>query len=146
MSVEENKTTAVRIVEEIFNKGNFALMPELISLDFIAHITPELRGHERLRQHIVDTRKVFPDVHYTISHIIAEGDLVASRVTLEGTHTGAGNLMGLGAPTGKRVSIAAIRIERFARGKLIEAWQESNINAIYQQLGFPPPGYGFAKK
>jgi len=54
-------------------------------------------------------RSGFPDVRASIEVILAEGDLVASRTTAEGTHTR--EYFGV-APTGKRVTLRQISIDR----------------------------------
>ena len=55
----------------------------------------------------------FPDCHFEIVEMIAEGDLVATPYTFKGTHTG--DLMGI-APTGKQVTNQGIAIARFEGG------------------------------
>jgi predicted ester cyclase len=49
-------------------------------------------------------RTAFPDIHFTIDYIIAEGDMVVGAFTLQGTHQG--DLHDL-APTGRRVQFKA---------------------------------------
>ena len=135
MGIEENKLAARRLMEEVYNGDNLSLIPELVSPDFVAHVTPEYRGHEGLKQHIVESRKAFPDMHFTIDNILAEGDMVAWRVTMKATHKG--NL-GEIAPTGNTISYTAIAISRYSDGKEVERWQEMNPLDLYQQLGISP--------
>ena len=62
--------------------------------------------------------------------MIAEGDIIAERVTVRGTHKG--DFMGI-PPTGKQMTIAAIYIVRFANGKGIEVWANSDdLGAMHQ--------------
>ncbi len=84
-------------------------------------------------------RSAFPDLHFTVEDMIAEGDKVASRYTARGTHRG--ELMGL-PPTGRGVTEVGIMISRLAEGKLVEDWHSPDNLGLIQQLGvvtFPGP-------
>ncbi len=138
MSAEENKAMVRRIIEEAINKGNLAVVDELIAPSYVLHNpVMELKGPEGFRQYITTVRTAFPDYHFAIDDIVAEGDKVALRFTFTGTHKG--NLPDI-APTGKQVTQIEALFYRFAGGKLLEAWQYSNLLALYQQLGISPPG------
>jgi predicted ester cyclase len=80
----------------------------------------------------------FPDARVTIEDLIAEGDKVASRLTLTGTHTK--DSATYGAPTGRRIKIAMMDIDRIANGKIVESWSESSgLGFHYQLTGKPAP-------
>jgi predicted ester cyclase len=132
MSVEENKALVLRCFEEVANKGNLSLIPEFISPDYVYHVNPEVRGQEGYRRHIEQVRRTFPNLHISISHIIAEGDLVAFRATVQGTQDG--EFMGR-PPTGNRVSYTSIAITRFSGGRQVEMWGVTDMIALYRQLG-----------
>ena len=55
-------------------------------------------------------RTAFPDLHFTIEELVAEGDIVAGRLTMSGTHEGP--LMGM-PPTGRSVSQDHMHFVRF---------------------------------
>jgi len=74
----------------------------------------------------------FPDMHVTIDDMVAEGDKVAMRVTMTGTHKG--EFMGI-PPTNKKVTISLIAIDRFAGGKIVEDHGEYNALDLMRQLG-----------
>jgi steroid delta-isomerase-like uncharacterized protein len=83
-------------------------------------------------------RSAFPDMRVTIEDLVAEGDKVAARWSVTGTHRG--ELMGIPA-TGKRVTVTGIEINRFAGGKLVEHWESFDQLSMMQQLGVvPAPG------
>ena len=85
-------------------------------------------------------RTAFPDLHFTVEDQIAEGDMVANRVTARGTHQG--EFMGI-APTGKQVTVTGITIDRIAGDKLEESWASWDFLGLMQQLGaIPEPGEG----
>ena len=80
----------------------------------------------------------FPDLHFTIEDQIAEGDRVVTRFTARGTHQGA--FIGI-PPTGKQGVVTGTGIDRFANGKIVEAWFNSDDLGLLQQLGVvPSPG------
>lgn len=133
MGIEENKATIQRLFDEVFNKGDYSLIPELVSPNLVVHVIPEYRGHDGLRQHILETGKSFSEVQIKINHLFAEGDMVAWSATLTGTHSG--EFVGI-APTGKKISATAIAISRMEDGKEAERWQGQVMGelTIYQQL------------
>ena len=77
----------------------------------------------------------FPDLHFTIEDLIAEGGTVVVRFTTRGTHQG--TLMGI-PPTGKQVSGTGMFIDRIVNGKGVEQWFNSDILGLLQQLGVLP--------
>jgi predicted SnoaL-like aldol condensation-catalyzing enzyme len=82
MSVEQNKETLRRYhIEELFNKGNLAIADKIISPDYVYHGPggTEFKGPEGVKQMVAGFRTAFPDVHYMIEDMVAEGDKVAVR-------------------------------------------------------------------
>ena len=80
-----------------------------------------------------------PDTHYHIDDIIAEGDKVAVRMTVSGTHTGPIRDI---PPTGKRISVDYVHWFRLADGKVAELWavrddlNEADLRgAVLRQVG-----------
>ena len=138
MSTEENKTRQRRVFEEVFNKGNLAIIPELIAPDYVyrSPLGMEAKGPEGFKQMVTRVRTAFPDIHFTIEDIIAESDKVVTRFTRRSTHTG--EFMGI-APTGKKVTLSGILITRWVGGKEVEAWESLDTLAMFQQLGVVPP-------
>jgi predicted ester cyclase len=137
MSVEQNKAAIRRIVDEVWNKRNLAVLPEVQEHDFIMHAAPQdTKGLEGVRATMSATFKGFPDLVMKLDDIVAEGDRVAWRFTITGTHKG--EYMGL-APTGKRIKLSGILISRCSNGKEAESWMFSDLHTIYQQLGVKPP-------
>jgi predicted ester cyclase len=64
-------------------------------------------------------RTAFPDLHFEMEELIAEGDAVAGRLTMSGTHEGP--LMGT-PPTGRSVRQDHMHFVRFEDGKAVEHW------------------------
>ena len=77
----------------------------------------------------------FPDLKGSIDDMIAEGDKVAVRFTIQGTHQGVFRDI---APTGKRITVSGLEIDRCAGGKFVETWLISDRLGMMQQLGAIP--------
>ncbi len=138
MSTEENKAIIRRIIEEAFNKGNLAVVDDLMATNHVYHEPSgqEVNGPEGFKQMITTYRTAFPDLHLTIDDMVAEGDKVAFRFIFRGTHKG--DLMGI-APTGKQVTLTVTVISRFVGGKEVEAWENADSLGMMQQMGVVPP-------
>jgi steroid delta-isomerase-like uncharacterized protein len=140
MSTEENKTIARRAFEEVWNQGNPDAFDALYIPNQVSHglgIDVPV-GIEGLRRFVSIYRTAYPDTHFTVEDQIAEGDKVATRWTAIGTHYG--DLMGI-APTGKRVTVTGMTINRIMNGKIVETWNNFDALGQLQQLGvIPPPG------
>jgi len=134
MSVEENKELGRRIIEEVGNQRQHALIDELYAPDVVGHApgAPDAVGLEANRQFLLGWLNAFPDVHSTIDDLIAEGDKVVIRYTWRGSQRG--ELQGL-APTGKPVDVPGITILRVAGGKVAESWVVFDSLGLMQQLG-----------
>jgi predicted ester cyclase len=135
MSTEENKALARRLIEEAWNQGNLAIVDELMVPDHVGHhslVPNQPPSRELYKQFIVRTRTAFPDLHATIEEQIAEGDLVVTRWSVQGTHQG--TFWGHG-PTGKQMTVTGIVIDRIVDGKAVEGWMEMDTLHQMQQLG-----------
>jgi len=140
VSAEENKALLQRAYEQIFNRGNLDQIEEFVSADLVDHETPPpgmegLEGIEVLRQFVKVFRDAFPDLRFTAEDMIAEGDKVAARYAMRGTHQG--EFMGV-APTRNRIEVTGIDIVRFEGGKMVEHWANSDELGMMQQLGDIP--------
>jgi steroid delta-isomerase-like uncharacterized protein len=140
MSTERNKALVHRLYEE-WNKGKEAAMAaieELYAPAYVWHSTGvfpdmDLAGMKQMTPAFFTA---FPDLHYTLEDLIAEGDKVAARFTLRGTHQR--DFLGM-PPTGKQVSVTGIEIDRIEDDKVVESWANSDALGLMQQLGAIPP-------
>ena len=116
--------TARRALEEVCSGKNLGGIPDVYHSDFIDHVnTLEYRGHEGARQSVALYLELFPDLRFVVDEQVSEGDRVASRWTLHGTHRG------------RRVTLRGIVISRFEDGRIIEDWAASDTIEIVRQLG-----------
>ena len=135
MAAEDNRALIRRYyLDEVWNKGNLALVAKLIAPDCIVHdpIMAGLIGPEGVVRFVTTWRTAFPDLQFTIEDHIAEGNKVATRVTLRGTHTG--QLRDI-APTGKQITVTGMTISHVVDGKIVEIWIARDDLGLRQQLG-----------
>jgi steroid delta-isomerase-like uncharacterized protein len=137
MSTEENKALDRHVLEEVWHKGNLAVVDELADENVVNHIPqgPALKGPEAYKQFVLMYRSAFPDLRFTIDDQIAEGDKVVMRYTARGTHKG--ELMGI-PPTGKQITVTGITIGHIVGGKYVESWANYDALGMMQQLGVIP--------
>jgi predicted ester cyclase len=110
---------------------------EVFADDYVRHDlrpTRALAGAAGQRKVAGDFRAAFPDLTHTLDLVLADGDLVAARWTMDGTHLGQ---WGDQPPTGKHVRFSGVNIFRVAGGKVVEVWNQRDDLGVAQQLGAP---------
>jgi predicted ester cyclase len=135
--MENAKLTVRRLFEEPW-QGNFDVIDEFISADYVGHDPAEpepIRGPSGVRANAEKYVAAFPGGAITVDEQIAEGDRVATRWTGRGTHTG--ELAGI-APTGKDVTVSGLTISRFEGEKVVEEWTTWDTLGMLVQLGAIP--------
>jgi steroid delta-isomerase-like uncharacterized protein len=131
---ELNKTVCRRLIEEVVNRGNFALVDTLVSQNYVYHGPGglELRGRDGFKQLVTLYRTAFPDLQMTIHDVVAENEKVALRWTARGTHKG--DLAGI-APTGRTTTVTGIIVSRVVDGMLAEDFETFDEVGMLRQLG-----------
>ena len=136
MSAEENR----EIVQRFWGvwEGDLGLVDELVGADYVNH-SPGMPGQpdgpEGIKAIVKMFRAGMPDLGFVIEDVITEGDKVVMRYRIEGTHEG--ELFGV-PPTGRRVSIESVTVERVSGGKIREHWRVTDTLDMMQQLGAIP--------
>ncbi len=120
---EANKAAVRAYLDRLVNRGELEAWPELIADDTLT-FNGEPMSRDDMRRMRDTFRQILPDYHVTVEEQTAAGDVVASRVTITGTHRG--DYMGLKA-SGKQLSIDGITYDRFRDGKLVEAWHQMDL-------------------
>ena len=138
MSAEENKAVVRRLLDGASLEGYASVVGELIAPDFIAYAPPfpDIEGPEGFKQFLAGTFTAYPDGRFTIEDMLAEGNKVAVRLTLNGTHEGV-TRTGI-APTGKRVAVTGIEVYYLDGGKIVETWMNFDFLGLMQQMGATP--------
>ena len=80
-------------------------------------------------------RSGFPDIQWTLEETVVEGNVIAARFTMRGTHRGA--FMGT-PPTGKTIAVQALNIYRLSHGKIVSEVGQPDLLGLMQQIGGLP--------
>jgi steroid delta-isomerase-like uncharacterized protein len=137
MTTAENKKVIAAFVEEVINQGRLDRADDLVALDFVEldPLPGQQQGREGLKDVIGGMRAAFPDLHWVLDEVVAEGDKVVSRFTWTGTH----RATFLGIPsTGRKVTVTGIVIDRLAEGKMADSRILMDSLGLMQQLGVLP--------
>ncbi|MDA1189168.1 MAG: ester cyclase [Chloroflexi bacterium] len=130
---ETNKQMLRDYTRETLIEGNLNAISKYIAPEYIHHLPSgdDLVGIDGMRQAVITYRNTFKDVNIEIHDMVGEGDRVATRLTVSGTH--AGEFLGVPA-TGKRIKLYVIAIDRFANGKIAEGWEFADLAGLKEQL------------
>lgn len=137
MPADDNRKVMQRFMEFI-NTASEKLAAELISPDAIFHVPggPEpMRGPGGYLAIVGMIRDGFPDIQWTLEEMIAEGDRVAARFTMRGTHQG--TFFGV-PPSGKQIAVQAMNFYRLAGGQFVEEHGQPDMLGLLQQIGAVP--------
>ena len=131
------KEIARRWYSEVMSEGKTEVIDELCAPDFIDHdplpgVSADLAG---LKDFVAQIRAAFPDMQVTADDLIVEGDRLAVRSTIRGTHEG--DFMGIPA-SGKRVEVSDYDFVRFENDQAAEHWGVIDSAALMEQLGAAP--------
>lgn len=130
-----NREATRRIVEEVWNEGELAVIEDLFAEEYVmrnAGLPEAIRGPEGFRGVVQQFRGAFPDIDWTIEHLLTADEMVALHYTVRGTHQG--ELMGI-PPTGNEVEFMGMTLLRFENGKAVEDWGIYDALGMMQQLG-----------
>ncbi|MGE5333335.1 MAG: ester cyclase [Nitrososphaerota archaeon] len=139
LSPDEIKAATRRYMDELYNKGNTAVVNEQLAPNFVYHtalppITPDREG---IIQEAIMLRTAFPDLHVSLDDLLVEGDRLVFRWTMRGTHEG--DFLGVPA-THKQVTFSGLTLGRNVEDKTVEAWNFPGTLSLFQQMGaFPQP-------
>ena len=131
------KALAQRWFTEVMNEGKLEVIDEICSQDFVDHdplpgTSPDFAG---LKDFVTQVRSAFPDIETTAEDILVEGDRLAVRSTIRGTHKG--DFMGIPA-SGKKVEVSNYDFVRFENDQAAEHWGTIDSAALMEQIGATP--------
>jgi len=126
---ESEVKSFLKHAEDGFNERDPSRIEGILGPHLVDH--SELLGRMDIRQRIARVQEAMPDARYTpLDHLI-EGDAVAWRWRIEGTHTT--EIMGK-PPTGKRLTLSGLSVAVIKNGKVIEHWEFADLNELFAQL------------
>ncbi|HEX3326716.1 MAG TPA: ester cyclase [Actinomycetota bacterium] len=117
------------------NRGDVSAADKAYAANGVIHINgspdPNL-SVAGFKQMMSGLLAAFPDLRITIEDQIVAGDKVATRWVAEGTNSG---LFGGVPPTGRRVRVNGLILDRVADGRIVERWEQWDQAGMMQQLG-----------
>ena len=136
---DDNKKLVQRWFEEVWNQNRERVIDELLSPEGVgfglAATDTEIHGPAEFKPLVRNMRSALPDLHIAVEDTVAEGDKVAVRLRVTGSHKGDG--LGF-PPTGRKMDVTAMTIIQFANGKLVHGWNNWDQLGMMQQLGMAP--------
>jgi steroid delta-isomerase-like uncharacterized protein len=137
VSLDEHKAIIRAHVAVLFNQQRIDRTEEFFTLDYLDHapLPGQAPGLAGAKHKWATYLAAVPDMHATIDDVVAEGDKVAVRWTVQGTQRG--ELLGI-PPTSRPVRFSGISIYRLVKGKIVEQWEQWDRLNLLQQLGVLP--------
>jgi predicted ester cyclase len=137
MRAGENKALVRRFLDAVAGGWSPAVIEEFFAPEYRRHLTPTTPPitAEAQLQRALRLGAAFRDRSATLEDIVAEGDRVAFRLTIRGTHEK--TFLGI-PPTGRPIAVSFLGIVRIAEGKLVEEWGGLDQGDLFRQLGVSP--------
>jgi len=133
----EYPTLLHRWFAEVWNAKSEEAVDELLAEDGIGYGLAgpdgeQIRGPEAFKAFQRAFLSAYPDLQVIVEDTVSEGDKIAARCRVTGSHLGPG--IGL-TPTNQPVDFTGMCIVRVQDGKIVEAWNEFNFMDMYEQVG-----------
>ncbi|MGM0605224.1 MAG: ester cyclase [Halobacteriota archaeon] len=131
-------TPAHLMLQEVWSKGDLALIDELTTEDYVEHdpVLPEpVRGREALKETIAMFREGTPDLTKAVDETYVDGDTVVVTYTATGTHEG--EFMGI-ARTGREIEVDGVFVYRVEDDRLAEGRDVWDAFGLLGQIGALP--------
>jgi predicted ester cyclase len=140
-ALASNKAVLRRHFEEVLNEGLLDVIDEIYTEGYVldAPVQPDgssaaqslTKGRDGLKKRAIAFRTAFPDIHFTINTMLAEGDLVSVHYTFRGTHRA--TFLSV-APAGNVIDISGMIIARLINNQIDSAWSVFDSGHLLHQL------------
>lgn len=140
MNADTNRALTLKVFDRAFNHGDLNVFDEHVSSSGTDHQEgpgTDMRAH--LKEVVTMLRLAFPDLHFEVHHALTEGEIVALRSTMTGTHLGLFRGM---PPTGHAVKVQHMHFLRWQEGQNTDLWYLWDMPGLMRQLNGPPPVLG----
>lgn len=136
---QDRKALITQLSDEVWNQGNIDAVPRLFAPNVVRHQPPmpDVVGLEAVTQYIRDIRSAYSQLRLQIFDLVIDGDISASRFTIEVMHTGDSPTLPI-PPTGTKVVTQGASIWRWENGRVVEDWTYNDYLGLMQQLGVIP--------
>jgi predicted ester cyclase len=135
IALQTNKQIVQRFYNEVFNKGDMAVIDEIIAPDFIDHFSGQ-NGIDAFKATVTLFRTAFSDFKIEYTDMVAEGDIVVVNITVSGTYQGGlKDIFGIpDSAIGKEATWHGTDYARIVDGKYVEGWGTHDNLGWLQQL------------
>jgi predicted ester cyclase len=140
---EELKSLVRRIYEEAYNKGNLAVLDDLIAGDYQRHHPPmkEVQGLTAYKKFVTDVRNAYTNFEIRLEEVLQDGNKTVVRLSLSGKHTGRTPTL-MAPPTGKEICMPGCAVATWENGKIVEEWVYNDYMGLTHQFGVMPLAAG----
>ena len=141
MSLEDHKALVRKAYLEAFNQRNLDLIDEVFAPEYVVYYpgVPPILGRDAAKEAVGAFLEAFPDIVFAIEQQVAEGNLVATRWSAKGTHSGEFRgfpvKTSVVAPTGRPVTFSANDIYLIENGLVVTEWKSLSPVDVLQQVG-----------
>lgn len=134
-TIEQRNIAVVRrLVERFVNALDLRVADEIFAADCVNHPPPPQppSGRDEIKRFVAELHEGFPGIRFEITHLIADGDLVALNLIGRGRHAGAYRRI---AATDRDVQLVAMSIFRMRDGRIVERHNLTDIDGLLRQIG-----------
>jgi predicted ester cyclase len=140
MPPDQNKK-AMQEIEKAFNTGDLTIVDRIVDAGHKdeSPIPGTSADRDGLKAQIQHFRQAFPNATFKIEEMVAEGETVAYRWTMEGTQQGTfeGYQPAHGAAA-KKIRHFGQGVVRFKNGKMVSHQARDGIRSLLSELGHEP--------
>jgi steroid delta-isomerase-like uncharacterized protein len=134
-SAERNEQLVTDWYEKGWNNKEFEEMIPMIFAEDWTDGNPirpdQFDGHEGMLSLVNSYYKAFPDIKFDVTHLVANDEMVAVRLEVNGTHQG--EIFGV-HPTGKKINTSAMVFFELENQQIKVTWQEIDLIGMLSQL------------
>lgn len=140
---EELKPMVRKIFDDAYNKGNLAVLDDLIAPNYVRHQPPmkDVQGLDAYKKFITDVRNAYSNFEMCLEEILVDGNKTVARITLKGKHTGRTPTL-VAPPTGKEITMMGCAVSTWENGKMVEEWVYNDYMGLTYQFGVMPLAVG----
>lgn len=127
-------TTIWRKIEELWNAGNYRLIPELFAPDYIHYDPnyPEIHDLASYKKWLMTIQTAFPDLQITFHDVLESDTKLALRWTVRGTHLGEYH----GLPASRQMMMfTGMSMYHLVDGKIARGWVNYDTVGMMRHLG-----------
>lgn len=132
LDVAQQNKSIFRGFVQAWNGGETEAMWAFWAPDMVHHDRARECGPQEVYELMSGFMSAFGDLRFEIEDLVADGDMVAARMTARARHQA--DFMGLPA-TGREVAVSVMGLVRIADGRIVEHWNLMDEVHLMQQLG-----------